>query len=635
MPAVEFQALLEDIDKQLDLQLEFPKIPGFRIRFSDKGSPRARYLGQLTPKIDLTLMERMIPGPQFKEKGENEVLDDRSFAAFKKKIEAAIEAGKNKSKAAKEKKRNERVVQKKGWCAQLKRAQRYLGVRPRRTATENDDPLQHLDPPWEELEKARRAYQLAAGINLPEMDVAKPIPCPFDLDVVFVCVDVEAYEREHKAITEIGISSLDTRDLIGVSPGEGGTAWFNKIRSRHFRIREYSHLRNTEFVAGCADRFEKAFGTSEWVFKEEAPKVVASCFRPPFATRPLDITTSIQYPSIEQSQTGPFQSNGSASNVQHDDNNQPKRNLILVGHDIKTDIDYLRELGYNVRNLSNLLEAIDTVDLYRALKQEQNPRNLGQVLLDLGLTGWNLHNAVSKHSFTSVQVHSRGQSANQAFPQGNDAAYTLQSMIGITFASLATNNSHQATAPANRAARLETVAKEAQDRVKEDSEEWELATGEGGDGGQAVRLPRPDPDWEALGPIPAKSKKAVAKEKAVREKKRVEQGAASRVAASVGSGSAGSHGSNGKGQNGKSISKPNGNKTKKFPTNKATPEHTNGQHQTHNQPANLGNTNPIPQTQNQNQPVKTQDLPTHFAERMAFLDMDDDDDEGGVTLVYK
>lgn len=406
MPAVEFQALLEDIDKQLDLQLGFPQVLGFRIRFSEKGSPRARYLGQLTPKMELASMERMIPGPQFKENGESEVLDDRSFAAFKKKIEASIEAGKNKSKAAKEKKRNERVVQKKGWCAQLKRAQRYLGVRPRRTAMENDDPLQHLDLPWEELEKARKAYQLAAGINLPELDVAKPATYPFDLDVVFVCVDVEAYEREHKAITEIGISSLDTRDLVGVPPGEGGTAWFNKIRSRHFRIREYSHLKNTQFVVGCADRFEKAFGVSEWVLKGEAPKIVASCFRPPFATRPFDAATSSQYPSIKELQNKTSKSNGvaiSSPAVPHGENTEPKRNLILVGHDIKTDIDYLRDLGYDVSNLSNLLEAIDTADLYRALKQEHQPRNLGQVLLDLGLTGWNLHNAVSNDPLQTLK----------------------------------------------------------------------------------------------------------------------------------------------------------------------------------------------------------------------------------------
>jgi len=28
------------------------------------------------------------------------------------------------------------------------------------------------------------------------------------------------------------------------------------IRARHFRINEYKHVHNTDFVHGCADRFE-------------------------------------------------------------------------------------------------------------------------------------------------------------------------------------------------------------------------------------------------------------------------------------------------------------------------------------------------------------------------------------------
>lgn len=377
--------------------------------------------------MDLISWERKIPDPDFKENGENEVLDERSFTAFKKKIEASIEVGKNRSKSAKEKRKNERVVVKKSWCAQLKRAQRYLGVRPCRTATEQDDPLQRIDLPWEEMEKARKAYELAAGIDLPDWDVTAPAPHRCDLDVVFVCVDVEAYEREPRPITEIGISSLDTRDLMNVAPGEGGMAWLSKIRSRHFRIRETSHLRNTEFVAGCADRFEKAFGTSEWISKKEAPKVVASCFRPPFGVHPSDATANSQYPTVEQPQYGASQSNGSAlymSNVPPDNDAQPKRNLILVGHDIKSDIEYLRDLGYDVSNLSNLLEAIDTTDLYRALKKEQNPRNLGQVLLELGLTGWNLHNAVNKPRYHHSQEplasfsHPTNYNTNPPYPLG-------------------------------------------------------------------------------------------------------------------------------------------------------------------------------------------------------------------------
>lgn len=74
--------------------------------------------------------------------------------------------------------------------------------------------------------------------------------------VVFVCVDVEAYERNTKLITEIGIATLDTEDITSVVPGEGGTNWISCIRARHFRINEHKHLNNVDFVAGCADRFE-------------------------------------------------------------------------------------------------------------------------------------------------------------------------------------------------------------------------------------------------------------------------------------------------------------------------------------------------------------------------------------------
>jgi hypothetical protein len=71
------------------------------------------------------------------------------------------------------------------------------------------------------------------------------------------------------------------------------------------------------------------------------------------------------------------------------------------------DVDYLRQLGYDPYNLSNLQELIDTSSMYRAFQREPNPRNLGSVLTNIDIAGWYLHNA------------------------GNDAVYTLQAMIAI------------------------------------------------------------------------------------------------------------------------------------------------------------------------------------------------------------
>jgi hypothetical protein len=46
--------------------------------------------------------------------------------------------------------------------------------------------------------------------------------------------------------------------------------------------------------------------------------------------------------------------------------------------------------------------------MWQALKRELSPRNLGNILAEIDIAGWNLHNA------------------------GNDAVYTLQAMIGIS-----------------------------------------------------------------------------------------------------------------------------------------------------------------------------------------------------------
>jgi hypothetical protein len=89
-----------------------------------------------------------------------------------------------------------------------------------------------------------------------DFDPDKPAPFDQESDVVFVCVDIEANERNSTQITEIGIATLDARDIKSLAPGERGANWLSKIRARHFRINEYKHITNTEFVSGCPDRFE-------------------------------------------------------------------------------------------------------------------------------------------------------------------------------------------------------------------------------------------------------------------------------------------------------------------------------------------------------------------------------------------
>lgn len=390
-----------DLFKEIYIKLKIPAVfpgvtrhPGFDIGF-EEGSPRPRYLGRLTDYTGLLELEKLMPEPGT-ESGEPQALDERTFPAFRRKMEAAILAGKNRQKNAKSKKRQDRVVQKRGWCAQLKRAQCYLGIRPRGTVRKED---YHNDPnhTYEQSQAAQAAYEKAAGLKLPTLIPTLPAPYPFENQVVFVCVDVESYEKDHKKVTEIGISTLDTLDLMNTPPGEGGLDWMKKICARHFRIAEYAHLNNTEFITGCADRFEEKFGQSEWISIKEAPQVVASCFRHPFSAPG-------QYPPYPADARAVGRYGSGSQYLPPVDDKAPKRNIILVGHEISADIQYLRSIGYDVSNLSNVLEALDTVDLYRAMKHGQNPSSLGSVLLDLGLMGWNLHNAVSQSS-AMIIVH--------------------------------------------------------------------------------------------------------------------------------------------------------------------------------------------------------------------------------------
>ena len=346
VPTLEFEALLEDMGKRFSTTFKAPDLstePGFIVNFADCGNYRPRYLGRMDSSCDMTELDATMPSPKSTHLAPSSGGgSDRSFAAFKAKMEVVIEATKNKSKKQKEKKKNQRIEHKTAMYDRLTRTQRYLGL----------------------------------------LDSKQGV---FDSDVIFIALDIEVWERDHHTITEIGITSLDTRDLHTLDPAENGSAWMNVMRPRHFRIREASHLNNSKFVTGCADRFEKQFGESEWISKKDLAAVIGSCFRTPFSA-PFSISDGV-----------------SSSTTDNHDNpsgeDHKRRNIILVGHDIQADIQYLRDAGYELANLPNILEAIDTADLFKALKQEWQSASLGSVLLDLGLTGWNLHNAVSLGSF--------------------------------------------------------------------------------------------------------------------------------------------------------------------------------------------------------------------------------------------
>lgn len=349
VPAADVEAFILEIKKKLKMRLRVPNEPGFLVSFREPGSPCPRYLGKLSSKEQLPVLENKIPGPEFRHEA-GDLVDLRTLSAFKDKIQFVIDAAKRKSKLSKGKKGGNRKddgvagVAKDSCSAQLEKTCRYFG----------------LD-------------KITNDLSLQGTNAKTPNSNSFHDNVIFISIDVEAYERSRGTITEIGISTLDTNDLLDLAPGRGGAEWIKKIRSRHFRINESSHLENHDFVKGCADKFEKRFGTSEWISIKDAPQVVASCFKYPFSA----LGHRSQSTEINQTEA------------------VVKRNIVLVGHGVRADIDYLRSMGYNVANVDNLLEAVDTADLDRAISHQKQSRKLGTIVAELGDTPWNLHNAVS------------------------------------------------------------------------------------------------------------------------------------------------------------------------------------------------------------------------------------------------
>lgn len=66
---------------------------------------------------------------------------------------------------------------------------------------------------------------------------------------------MEAYERDTRVITEIGLAVLNTEDLIDICPGEGGVNYFSLVQAHHVRIMERCNIVNHEFVVGCPEAF--------------------------------------------------------------------------------------------------------------------------------------------------------------------------------------------------------------------------------------------------------------------------------------------------------------------------------------------------------------------------------------------
>ena len=171
-----------------------------------------------------------------------------------------------------------------------------------------------------------------------------------------------------------GVSVLDSRLLKDVDPGEDGQPWFDLMQHLHLRPNENVQYLNRRFVKGCEDRFN--FGESTFIPLGDAGRILDRIF-----SDPSRIHEASKF-DTEISDVSPF--------------------IMLIGHDLKNDTDYLQKLNFTPKHVEG---KIDTQRLARISKKQ--PPGLTKLLAALSIDATNLHNA------------------------GNDAAYTLQALIGV------------------------------------------------------------------------------------------------------------------------------------------------------------------------------------------------------------
>ncbi|CAL5867574.1 uncharacterized protein PFLUO_LOCUS1793 [Penicillium psychrofluorescens] len=356
VPALQAKALLTQINAFYHCQLCFePRDQrGLLLSFPDDGTPRPIYLGKSMNRHTKEQLELSIPAQPGNWGEWMNKCDPEAAKAFEIKIEAAIEAIKQK-KRAKAKKLLKQFEIEQEWRDRLQLTIAHFGLRP---------PIQEAG--------SGKQY-------LPPVNVYRPVPWPFEDEPIFISIDIEWNERIPEQVTEVGISTLDTLDLKGLPPGDFGTDWIKQIYSRHLRIIEFRHVVNKEYCEGCPDYFD--FGKSEFIALVELPTTVDVCFVPPYSA------TKDRFGGVPDYKKGP-------------------RKVILVGHSPAGDLKRLRDAGCAMftdaanNEFFDNRKVYDTAELFKSLRGETGVRSLKHILHALNILPMNLHNAGNDAHFT-------------------------------------------------------------------------------------------------------------------------------------------------------------------------------------------------------------------------------------------
>ncbi|GAW22221.1 hypothetical protein ANO14919_117570 [Xylariales sp. No.14919] len=342
VPTIQFELFLNIANHQLGGNLTIPKGSTgerFSLTFGEWDTPLPRFLGRAdsASAVDaLKARSHMLPADDLSH------LAPSCYQRYRDKmdeINTSLRSAKRRRKLEVSKKK--RIQRNKDSGRMLKRVQRYLGLRQAISHVPSD------------------------SLTTVGWDALKPAPFKPRESVRFVCVDAEAYEKDTRVVTEIGLAVLDTEDLIDTCPGERGENWFPLVQAHHFRVEERRYMVNSKYVQGCPEAFN--FGESQMISIKDINQVVGKVF--------------------------------------NDEGCEDPRPIIIVGHDIRQDLKYLMRIGYDPWEVPLIVDEVDTKAMFQRIERNLDGRGLGMICAKLGIPGDNYHNA------------------------GNDAVYTLRAMI--------------------------------------------------------------------------------------------------------------------------------------------------------------------------------------------------------------
>lgn len=232
VPTYQLQSHLDNINSALGINLTIPDDKNgekFCVTFGTCGTPLPRFLGRSTSAGGLDALKKRVP--IFNALDDIKDLAPRIQEDYINFLAAVKNASKEAKKKKSEKNRRQRRLEHIQWGRSLKRVQRYMGLREKASPdTQKDSPT------------------VADG---PEVPISEP-----EGSIIFVSIDIEAYEFSQDLITEVGLAIFDTLDIQGQQPGANGSEWFPLIQGYHLRVKENSWADNKVYVKGCANKFD-------------------------------------------------------------------------------------------------------------------------------------------------------------------------------------------------------------------------------------------------------------------------------------------------------------------------------------------------------------------------------------------